>query len=193
MKEIFWLLGLPVDVLTLDEAVGRVRSGRDRLVVNFLAGRANRAPQIMQRLGLEALANSGRAGVVEALPVRWLVAGTIVRLLRGAAVVLRLWTKACSAWKPWLPRPHARLRLSGRLDRDSLPQLRESLGELTAGSRLEIDVSGLEYIDASAMGYLYALRFRHPREFGSRVRPRPGDLPLASGRCLLGRPPGSKS
>ena len=53
------------------------------------------------------------------------------------------------------------LRLSGRMDRDSLPELRESLGELNAGSRLEIDVSGLEYIDASAMGYLYALRFRH--------------------------------
>ncbi len=67
-----------------------------------------------------------------------------------------------------VPEPGSvRLRLSGRLDRDSLPELRESLGELNAGSRLEIDVSGLEYIDASAMGYLYALRYRHHRaQFG---------------------------
>ena len=142
-------------------------------VVNFLAGRASRAPQILQRLGLEWL---WRIREEPALWKRYLFDGLLLGRLFVCSVVpllcRGLWSRrgvlGVETMASTVPEPGSvRLRLSGRLDRDSLPELRESLGELNAGSRLEIDVSGLEYIDASAMGYLYALRYRHHRaQFG---------------------------
>lgn len=136
-------------------------------VVNFLAGRANRAPPILQRLGLEWL---WRIREEPSLWKRYLFDGLLLGRLFVCSMVPLL---CCGLWtrrgvlgveatdSTASAAGEVRLRLSGRLDRDGVPTLRKSLGELDAATRLEIDVSGLEYIDASAMGYLYALRYRH--------------------------------
>ena len=136
-------------------------------VVNFLAGRADRAPMVLQRLGLEWL---WRIREEPALWKRYFYDGLLLgRLLMCSVVPLlcrRLRTRRRVLGVEVIDSSahgsaSVRLRLTGCLDRDNLPKLRESLSELDADSRLEIDVDGLEYIDASAMGYFYALRFRH--------------------------------
>ncbi len=73
MKEIFWLLGLPIDVLTLDEAVGRVReSARDRSPLVIATPNVNFLATCCRNPGFRKYVLESDLSLADGMPLVWL-------------------------------------------------------------------------------------------------------------------------
>ncbi|NGP53716.1 WecB/TagA/CpsF family glycosyltransferase [Thioalkalivibrio sp. XN8] len=160
-----------------------IEHNRDRLrpavishlgaVVNFLAGTVRRAPALLQKLGLEW---AWRMAQEPRLFSRYFGDGLfLLRLLVSAAVPIWLQERrlaapgleippSTSCGKYWVFRPRGSITANNL---DLLASvLEKAQGDETTG--VELDMRGVDYLDARALGYLYALRHRP----GAPCRPR---------------------
>jgi N-acetylglucosaminyldiphosphoundecaprenol N-acetyl-beta-D-mannosaminyltransferase len=134
-------------------------------VVNFLAGTVRRAPGILQKTGLEW---AWRMAQEPRLFSRYFFDGLfLLRVLLGAVLPLRLQEKRLGA--PRLDVPPAEpagnglvLRPRGSITAANLDLLASALEEAASGgsAEIELDMRGVDYLDARSLGYLYALRHR---------------------------------
>lgn len=145
-------------------------------VINFAAGSVRRAPQAMQRLGLEWLWR------IKEEPQLWRRyaddAAVLARLMLTSVLPLYLHGLAMR----WTPRPPGLqahlgrqggvpyLTLSGSCDAANADVLREVLARVAAlRSDVVVDLGGVGYIDAQAMGLLLLL-YGFERDIGRSLR-----------------------
>jgi N-acetylglucosaminyldiphosphoundecaprenol N-acetyl-beta-D-mannosaminyltransferase len=142
-------------------------------VVNFLAGTVRRAPGILQKTGLEW---AWRMAQEPRLFSRYFFDGLfLLRVLLGAVLPLRMQEKRLGAPRLDVPAPESYgtglvLRPRGSIIAANLDVLAAALDKAAGRSTAEVglDMRAVDYLDARALGYLYALRHRP----GAAVRPR---------------------